>query len=69
MFGVCLSTSGYKAKSAPEIDLNTTALPATFSLVYGTQYAACPKGVAPSMMSPCEPGASASDSENGDITG
>ena len=68
MSGVYLSSPGYTANTAPRITLNTSVLPPTYDLTYGTQYSACPRGVAPTLAKPCEPGASATDQQDGNIT-
>ncbi|KAL0029268.1 hypothetical protein WJX79_006326 [Trebouxia sp. C0005] len=66
--GVCLTSPSYTKNTAPQLVLNTTILPATFNLTYGSSYTACARGVLPSLAVPCEPGASASDRQDGNIT-
>ena len=66
--GVCLSSPSFTKNTAPRIQLNTTIVPATFNLTFGTSYTACGRGVVPSLAKPCEPGASASDQQDGNIT-
>ncbi len=66
--GVCLTSPSYTKNTAPQIVLNTTILPATFNLMYSSNYTACAQGVLPSLAAPCEPGASANDRQDGNIT-
>ncbi|KAL0047060.1 hypothetical protein WJX82_005420 [Trebouxia sp. C0006] len=66
--GVCLTSPSYTKNTAPQIVLNTTILPATFNLTYSSNYTACAQGVLPSLAAPCEPGASANDRQDGNIT-
>ena len=66
--GVCLTSPSYTKNTARQIVLNTTILPATFNLTYGSSYTACAQGVLPSLAKPCEPGASANDQQDGNIT-
>jgi hypothetical protein len=66
--GVCLTSPSYTKNTAPQIVLNTTILPATFNLTYSSNYTACAQGVLRSLAAPCEPGASANDRQDGNIT-
>ncbi|KAL0039208.1 hypothetical protein WJX77_011442 [Trebouxia sp. C0004] len=66
--GVCLTSPSFSKNTAPQIVLNTTILPATFNLMYGSNYTACAQGLLPSLAKPCEPGANANDRQDGNIT-
>lgn len=65
--GVCLASPSFTKNTAPTLQLNTTILPATFNLTFGSSYAACGRGVLPSLARPCEPGCNATDDQDGDI--
>lgn len=67
--GVCLSSPSYKRNIAPSIVLDTAIVPATCNLTYGSNFVACAAGVVPSLAKPCEPGATANDQQDGNITG
>ena len=65
---MCLTSPSYSRNTAPRITLNTTIIPATFNLTYGLNYTACTRGVQPTLAKPCEPGASATDQQDGNDT-
>lgn len=67
--GVCLSVPGrIGANTAPRLTLNTTILGPTYNLTYGTSYTACAAGARPTLAKPCEPGCSADDQQDGNLT-
>ena len=66
--GVCLSSPSFTKNTVPKIQRSATILPATVNLTFGTNYTACGRGVVPSLAKPCEPGASANDQQDGNIT-
>lgn len=67
--GVCLSVPGrIGANTAPTITLKTNILLPTYNLTFGTTYAACAAGVQPTLAKLCEPGCSAGDTQNGNLT-
>ena len=66
---MCLSVPGrIGANTAPRLTLNTSILPATYNLTYGTNYTACAAGIRPTLAKPCEPGCTADDQQNGNLT-
>lgn len=66
---MCLSVPGrIGANTAPRLTLNTSILPATYNLTYGTNYTACAAGIRPTLAKPCEPGCTADDQQDGNLT-
>ena len=65
--GVCLASPSFTKNTAPRLQLNTSILPATLNLTFGSSYAACSRGVAPSLAKPCEPSLAATDEQDGSI--
>ena len=68
MGGVCLASPSFTQNTAPRLQLNTSIVPATLNLNFGSTYAACGRGVVPSRAKPCEPSPSATDDQDGNIT-
>ncbi len=69
MYGICLGIVSTTANTAPTINLITTAAaPATTSIKLGYTYKACASGQQPYTGAECELGATAQDSQNGNLT-
>ena len=69
MYGICLGIVPTTANTAPTISLITTAAaPATTTTKLGYTYKACAPGQQPYTGAECELGASAQDSQNGNLT-
>ena len=69
MYGICLAVATSAANTAPTISLITTAAaPATTTIKLGYTYKACASGQQPSAGAECELGATAQDSQNGNLT-
>ena len=68
-YGICLAGSLTTPNAAPTITLVTTAAaPQTTSIKLGYSYQACASGQQPYTGAECELGATASDSQNGNLT-
>ena len=65
---VCLASPSFTRNTAPRLQLNTSILPATLNLTFGSSYAACLAGIVPSLAKPCEPRPAGSDDQDGNIT-
>lgn len=69
MYGICLGIVSTTAKTAPTISLITTAAaPATTTIKLGYTYTACASGQQPYTGAECELGATAQDSQSGNLT-
>ena len=69
LYGICLAVATTAANTAPTISLITTAAaPATTTIKLGYTYTACPSGQQPYTGAECELGATAQDSQNGNLT-
>ncbi len=69
MYGICLGIVSTTANTAPTISLTTTAAaPATTSIKLGYTYKACASGQQPYTGAECELGATAQDSQSGNLT-
>ena len=68
-YGMCFSGMATTPNAAPTITLITNAAaPQTTSIKFGYSYQACASGQHPYTGAECEPGATASDSQNGNLT-
>ena len=68
-YGICLSGLTITPNAAPTIALITTAAaPQTTSIKLGYSYRACAAGQQPYAGAECELGATAQDSQNGNLT-
>ncbi len=69
MYGICLGALSTDPNVAPTITLLTTAAaPVTTSIKLGYSYLACASGQQPATGAECELGATALDSQNGNLT-
>ena len=69
LYGICLAVATAAANTAPTITLlTTTAAPVTTTIKLGYSYTACASGQQPSSGAECELGATAQDSQNGNLT-
>ena len=69
MYGICLGTATATANTAPTITLITTAAaPMTTTIKLGYSYKACAAGQQPRSGAECELGATAQDSQSGNLT-
>ena len=67
-FGVCLPSISLASNTAPNLTLDTSILGLTVQVNQSSTYAACSSGVKPSAAAPCEPGGSATDTQDGNLT-
>lgn len=69
MYGICLGAVSTTLNAAPTITLLTTAVvPSTTPNKLGYSYTACALGQQPHTGAECELGATAQDSQNGNLT-
>ena len=69
LYGICLAVATTAANTAPTISLITTAAaPATTTIKLGYTYTVCASGQQPYAGAECELGATAQDSQNGNLT-
>ncbi len=69
LYGICLAVATTAANTAPTISLiSTAAAPATTTIKLGYTYKACASGQQPYSGAECELGATAQDSQNGNLT-
>ena len=67
-FGVCLPRTSLASNTAPNLTLDTSSLGLTVQINQSSTYAACSSGIKPSPAAPCEPGGSATDAQDGNLT-
>ena len=67
-FGVCLPSTSLASNTAPNLTVETSVLGLTVQVNQSSTYAACSSGVKPSLAAPCEPGGSATDKQDGNLT-
>ena len=67
-YGVCLPSTSVASNTAPNLTLDTSVLGLTVQVNQSSTYAACSSGVKPSLAAPCEPGGSATDTQDGNLT-
>ena len=65
-FGICLPSTS--SNTAPNLTLDTSILGLTVQVNQSSTYAACSSGIKPSLAAPCEPGGSATDTQDGNLT-